>query len=206
MTRGAMDVVKVGGSLLDWQKLPARLTTLLAERYPASSSVRPLLVCGGGPFADGVRDLDRVHGLSAVASHQLAILAMDLAAAFLATIVRGGRLVRSPALLGEGGRHDETLVCLPSAVIEDLERSGRETLPPSWDVTSDSISAWIAHGIQARSLLLLKSTDAPPGCTREAAAHRELVDRLFPRFSAGLERVEYLNLRDSAGEPVLLAE
>ena len=57
-------------------------------------------------------------------------------------------------------------------------------LPQSWDVTSDSLAAWLARRLEARRLVLVKSVAAPAPLTAEALAARGLVDPLFPRFLA----------------------
>src|SRR3974377_2518775 len=66
-------VVKVGGSLTRGagrQKLCRQLAGLGCHH-------RLLVVPGGGPFADTVRDYDKCYGLSNAAAHWMAILAMD---------------------------------------------------------------------------------------------------------------------------------
>ena len=68
-------VIKVGGSLFDWPGLPAALTRYLDARR---SEARLAVIAGGGPAADIVRNLDRVHGLGEELSHQLALHALQL--------------------------------------------------------------------------------------------------------------------------------
>jgi dihydroneopterin aldolase len=56
-------------------------------------------------------------------------------------------------------------------------------IPPSWQVTSDSLAAWLAGKLRAARLLLLKQVELP----REPVAAHELVERgvvdpAFPRF------------------------
>src|SRR5262249_50947889 len=78
-------VVKVGGSLYDLPGLGARLRAWL-ERLP---SREVLLVPGGGPAADVVRDLDRLHRLGEEAAHWLALRALSVNARFLAALLPG---------------------------------------------------------------------------------------------------------------------
>ena len=56
-------VVKLGGSLLDWPEWPTRLIDWLATR----PELHPVLVVGGGRFADVLRDLDPIHALGEAA-------------------------------------------------------------------------------------------------------------------------------------------
>jgi aspartokinase-like uncharacterized kinase len=56
-----------------------------------------------------------------------------------------------------------------------------DPLPHSWDVTSDSISAWVAGQIGATRMVLVK----PPG-----AAGPSIVDPCFDRFLSAHVRAE----------------
>jgi aspartokinase-like uncharacterized kinase len=56
-------------------------------------------------------------------------------------------------------------------------------IPWSWEVTSDSLAAWLAGRIGAKRLLLVKHVEPPPGLLRahDLVAHG-VVDSAFPRF------------------------
>jgi len=83
-------VVKVGGSLLaDATQLDAVLDVLAA----ASRERRLLVVPGGGPFADAVREVDRQVRLPDAAAHWMAVLAMDQYGHVLVARLRGSVLV-----------------------------------------------------------------------------------------------------------------
>jgi aspartokinase-like uncharacterized kinase len=196
-----MTVIKVGGSLLDWSELPRRLDQFLDRRRAAEPGFRPVLFCGGGAFADQIRRLDRIHHLGDFAAHRLAIQAMDLAStALLCMLPRAIGVDRLEAL--EEMRPKEVALLVPSLVLEAIEAQQPSPLPPSWDVSSDTLAAWVAGQFQARSLILLKSASLPAGATRDRAAQLELVDPYFPLISSGVARVEYLNLRDPSAVAV----
>ena len=74
MRPGALRVVKVGGSLWDLPQLAEVLPRWIATQPPA----RNVLVAGGGAWAEEIRHLDRLRGLSPMAAHWLAIRAMSL--------------------------------------------------------------------------------------------------------------------------------
>src|SRR6185436_10713035 len=95
-------------------------------------------VPGGGDVVDVVRKLDAIHGLGEEASHQLALVGMELAGVFL------------KRLLGKRPR-----IAFPEFELGDL--------PHSWEVTSDSIAAQTAVVYGAERLVLLKSVDVPAG-------------------------------------------
>ncbi len=144
-------VVKIGGGLL-------RVTGALDKVCGAVATLRRrqavVVVPGGGSLADAVRDLDRTVGLSADAAHWMAILAMDQYAHLLAERIPNGRLVEEPGAiagtLGEG----RTAVLAPSRWLR-----AADVLPHSWEVTSDSIAAFVAGALDAERLDLVKPTE-----------------------------------------------
>ena len=168
-----MIVVKLGGSLAKAWTLQGWLAAL------ARGKGRVVVVSGGGAFADAVREQqDRLH-FSDRAAHRMAILAMEQYALALADL--GPMTACATELdMRDALWRGETPVWLPSALaLADAE------IPESWDVTSDSLSAWLARRLGAGRLILVKSTAAPRPLDPEALAARGLVDRLFPSFLVG---------------------
>jgi aspartokinase-like uncharacterized kinase len=153
---GVQVVLKLGGSLLG---APERLAAVLAAVEEASRTRRILIVPGGGPFADAVREVDRRLGLSDEAAHWMAVLAMDQYGHLLASRLANGVLVAGPEAAGAALEAGRLPVLAPSAWLRQVD-----PLPHSWDVTSDSIAAWVAGAVGARRLVLVK----PPGASREA--------------------------------------
>lgn len=143
-------VVKLGGSLLRDAPLHAR--ALLAIEALARTH-RVLIVAGGGPFADLVRELDRRLGLGDDLAHWLAIGAMDLHASIIAARLSHAHVVRGAEEIASAAR-DRVLVLAALDWLRDAD-----PLPHSWDVTSDSIAAWVASAIRAPRLLLIKPRD-----------------------------------------------
>jgi aspartokinase-like uncharacterized kinase len=173
-------VVKVGGSLYDHPRLGPGLRAYLAELDEPV-----LLVPGGGDFADAVRKLDAVHRLGEEAAHWLALRALAAAADFLRALVSSPRL---------------TVLDCHAFAVEDESRPGR--LPHSWRVTSDSVAAHAAVVFGASRLVLLKSTDVPPGTPWPEAAARGWVDPHFPAIVADHAlRVEAVNFRARLNAP-----
>jgi 5-(aminomethyl)-3-furanmethanol phosphate kinase len=126
-------VVKLGGSL--YERVP-----YLVPVFRQSS--RPLLIIpGGGRFADAVREAR----MSDEDAHWKAISAMDQFGRYVASFgLDTTDLLKIP---------DKTTIFLPyrCAKLHD-------PLPHSWDVTSDTIAAWIAGKLDLE-LLILKSVD-----------------------------------------------
>lgn len=200
----ASAVIKVGGSLLDWPGLPARLAAYLGGR----SRDRLVLVVGGGCAADWVREQDRIHAFGEERAHHLAVRAMELTAHGLATLMDALmpqlRVVEQIEELIPAWGRGLTPILAPRRFLESDDRSP-DRLPHSWRVTSDSIAARLALRLGGMELTLLKSATFPAGIDRPTAARLGLVDPEFPRVAAGLDRVLVLNLRQApAGSAVPL--
>jgi 5-(aminomethyl)-3-furanmethanol phosphate kinase len=127
-------IVKVGGSL--FPKIPELVPVFQSSRTPL------LLIPGGGPFANAVRSAG-VEDDSA--AHWMAIAAMDQYGLYLSA--HGIKTTNSPAV------PETTRVLLPYCMLRELD-----PLPHSWDITSDTIAAWVA-GYLSLDLLVLKSVD-----------------------------------------------
>jgi hypothetical protein len=126
-------VVKLGGSL--YAEIPSIIPVLAA-------SGRPLLVVpGGGPFADTIRE----SGVGDDAAHWMAIAAMEQFGWFCSSQGLGTTdLFAIPHV---------SKIFLPYRTMRE-----QDPLPHSWDITSDTIAAWVAATLGIE-LLLLKSVD-----------------------------------------------
>src|SRR5262245_31211093 len=145
-------IVKIGGGLLS---APDALHATLEIVADAARATRLLIVPGGGPFADAVREIDRRICLSDEVAHWMAILAMDQYAHLIASRLAGAVLVARmneiPSVIDSG----RVPVLAPSRWLRQVD-----PLPHSWDVTSDSIAAWVAGETGAQSLVLIKPRGA----------------------------------------------
>jgi len=144
----SLSVLKVGGGL---SHVPGALEHVCSVLDDLSRVHQLVIVPGGGPFADTVRQFQSRSGLSADAAHWMAILAMDQYAHVLADRMGNAVLIDEPGLVAEclsGGR-------LPLLAPYRWMRSA-DVLPHNWDVTSDSIAAFIAGALGAEQLILIK--------------------------------------------------
>jgi aspartokinase-like uncharacterized kinase len=157
-----LTVVKVGGAIC---RAPAALRQAL-DAIGRLGCHRPVLVVpGGGGFADQVRLAQRELGFSDDAAHWMAILAMDQVAHLLVDRLGGARLIDQPQQVALAHDAGQIPVLAPYAWMR-----AADALPRSWDVTSDSIAAFIADALGARDLILLKPVEG---------SVEELVDRAF---------------------------
>jgi aspartokinase-like uncharacterized kinase len=191
-------VIKVGGSLLGWPELPARLAAFLDQYRDQEPrfGTRVILVAGGGPAADLIRTMDRIHDLGDTRAHWLAVRALDWTAHLIASLLPGAKIVRRPEAIRSVWNERRIPVLAPLRLLEEIDRHGPEPLPESWDVTSDSIAARIAAHVGAGRLILLKSRALPIGVGVDEAARIGLVDGVFPRIARELETVRIVCLRD----------
>jgi 5-(aminomethyl)-3-furanmethanol phosphate kinase len=178
-------VVKVGGSL---GRMPGALPEA-GRALAEAAHHRPLLVLpGGGVLADAVRALDRELALPATTAHWMAILAMDQYAQVIAAHTPNAAVVHDRMEIGSalGGGRIPVLAPYRWMLAADV-------LPHRWEVTSDSIAAFVAGALDAVLLVLLKPVSGPvatladpcfaevvPAGLRVVVVGAEELDRLAP--------------------------
>lgn len=181
-------VLKIGGSLSrgDGLDLLCREIAGLSERY------RLLIVPGGGRFADEVRQAYVRFKLDETTAHRMALLAMDQYGCLLGDLIAGSTVTDDVSRAMDAAESGSAAILLPSALVWR-----EDPLPHSWQVTSDTIAAWIARTIHCRRLVLLKAVDGvlrqgepqagSPGLINEITPVRLIgynggVDEYLPRF------------------------
>jgi (4-(4-[2-(gamma-L-glutamylamino)ethyl]phenoxymethyl)furan-2-yl)methanamine synthase len=183
-------VVKLGGGVLAHSEY---FDAAIAALATVGQARQVMVVPGGGPFADAVRAVDRQHRLPDDAAHWMAILAMDQHAHLIASRLACARLVstKGEIVAAERGR---VLVLAPSRWLREAD-----PLPHSWDVTSDSIAAWVAGALGARHLVLIKPPDASGADLVDVYFRRALPEHLTPMI-VPVDRLDQLQavLRDEA--------
>ena len=139
-----LTVVKVGGGLDRIGALTRVCATLaeLAERH------RLRIVPGGAWFADAVREADRRFALTDATAHRMAILGMEQFGWLLSELIPGAERRGDLAPVNAG----RTVVLLPAGL-------PLGSLPASWQLTSDTIAAWVAREAGAGRLVLVKEID-----------------------------------------------
>ena len=143
--------LKIGGSLAEE---PEKLRALCRELSEIAKTHRITAVPGGGRFADVVRELDERFHLQDTVAHNMAILAMDQYGMFLSSITPGSR---TTCTLDGARQHSEAgllPILLPSRLM-----SRADPLPHSWEVTSDSITAYVAGELGSEKLVLVTDVD-----------------------------------------------
>ena len=142
-----MWIVKLGGSLLGAEELTHWLELL--ARY---SDGKIIIVPGGGIFADAVREAQKLTHLDDKSVHKLAVMAMDQYGELLASLNPKIVTASSELEIAERGFQHRAIIWLPSKMV-----CADESIPANWQVTSDSLAAWLAAKLNAEHLVLVKS-------------------------------------------------
>lgn len=171
-----MWVVKLGGSLLGTPDLKAWLD-VLARR----SDGRIVIVPGGGVYADSVRDAQKIAGFDDGMAHHLALLAMEQYGLTLKALKPSLVTASSELEISERSWQHRAIVWLPSKMV-----LADDDIPQNWDVTSDSLAAWLAQKINASRLVIVKHGEVPAGRSLEELMADGTLDSAFPMFSKEL--------------------
>jgi len=166
-------VIKLGGSFA----FSACLGDWIAAI--AGCAGRAVIVPGGGPFADLVRAAQAQMGFDDRAAHRMGLLAMEQYGCAIKSLHEALSLADSIESIRRGLADDQVPVWLPTqmALCADI--------PQSWDMTSDSLAAWLAGKIGAERLLLIKHIEPAQGTVPAAdLAVRNVVDKAFANFLA----------------------
>jgi aspartokinase-like uncharacterized kinase len=145
----------------------------LAEHGPG----QVILVPGGGPFADAVRAGQQVWNFPDRTAHRMALLGMRQFGLMLCGLEP--KLTEAPAvaavkkILAQGG--------LPVWMPEDAELDAAG-VPASWDITSDSLAAWLAGETGAGEVLLVKSCPVAGETSLERLVAEGAVDPALPDY------------------------
>ena len=166
-------VLKLGGSLASSPFLSDWLRTI------AEGGGRLVVVPGGGLFADSVRAAQCACGFDDAIAHRMALLAMEQHAWMLAGLC---------ASLSPVASREEILAALDGGAVPIWLPSrtalAQSDIEASWDVTSDSLAAWLARDVRASLLLLVKAVALPEPRAAAALARDGIVDRAFPAYHA----------------------
>ena len=146
-----MWLVKLGGSLSYDPCIRPWL-----EALSTMGGGRVIIVPGGGPFADLVRDAQQHWEFDDEAAHRMALHAMQQNALLLAALCPALMPVESESDMRVVLSRGRTALWLPLAMT-----LGNPNLETNWNVTSDSIAAWLASHLNAERLILVKSCRLP---------------------------------------------
>ena len=133
-------VVKIGGSLFPDYAIE------LAKQLNNTNS---LIILGGGEFANLIRKYDSTQNFSSEVTHFTAIDCMDIIAKLVNDKVDSTKLAFSIDEINEISDEGFT----PIFVVSDFLKK-EDPFECSWDVTSDSIAAYVAHIFNANLFIV----------------------------------------------------
>lgn len=168
-------IVKIGGSLLGTPELQHWLQIIATF-----GDGKVVIVPGGSVFADAVRSAQQLSGIDDAKAHQLALLAMDQFGLLIAAMNPNLAIASSELELAERSWQHRGIVWLPSKMV-----LADDSILKNWQVTSDSLSAWLANKLGAEQLLLIKSAmflNYKSPVTFEKVTDDNLVDASFANY------------------------
>ncbi len=170
-----MIIIKLGGSLSRSDTLVNCLNAV-EKNYQGRAAV---IVPGGGAFADQVRLAQQHWQFDDATAHRMALLAMQQMALMFKGLKPGFAVADTVAAVQQRLNRQQTVIWSPDII--ELDNAGIEA---SWDITSDSLAAWLADTLSARELILVKSAVIDAGLSLHQLADRHIVDKAFCGFVA----------------------
>ncbi|NOR81135.1 MAG: uridylate kinase [Methyloprofundus sp.] len=167
-----MIVLKLGGSLLS---SPALMQCLQLVSQKGRGQL--VIVPGGGVFADQVRLTQKQWQYDDKTAHYMAILAMQQMALLFQGLCTDLVVVDKVAAIVPALQQQKVVVWSPLATELDVAE-----IPASWDVTSDSLAAWLAIQLSATRLILVKSMPVPENATLGELSDLGMIDKAFTRL------------------------
>jgi aspartokinase-like uncharacterized kinase len=183
-----MIVIKLGGSLSRTEALIDCLNAV-EKNYQGRAVV---IVPGGGAFADQVRLAQQHWKFDDHSAHRMALLAMQQ----MALLFKG---LKPGFVLGHSVAATQALLSRKKVVIwsPDIDELDNADIAASWDITSDSLSAWLAKTLSASMLILVKSAAIDSRLKLEQLAALQLVDKGFCETVAQADfEIQIINAED----------
>jgi len=168
-----MWVVKIGGSLSRDPMLKEWLRQLADL-----GGGRVVIVPGGGGFADQVREHQAVWNFDDVAAHNMAVLAMAQHALLMRGVCRNLVVAATEGQIRRALHGGRAAVWAPFGMLQQ-----EANVLTNWDVSSDSLAAWLANRLNAERLLLVKSCAIEPGRSMAHYTAQGVLDRHFVDFT-----------------------
>ena len=183
-----MIVIKLGGSLAHSKTL-INCFNKIQQRYQGRSVI---IVPGGGAFADQVRLAQQQWQFDDITAHHMAILAMQQMALMFNGLVPHWPIATRLPELQLAKNLNKILIWSPNSA--ELDQAG---IPATWDITSDSLAAWLAKQLSATELILVKSAVIDPKASLEQLAAQQIIDQGFcQQVQDGLFRIRVVNQQD----------
>ncbi|CAA9891800.1 Amino acid kinase family protein [Candidatus Methylobacter favarea] len=170
-----MIIIKLGGSLAETDALYDCLDSV-EQKYQGRAVV---IVPGGGAFAEQVRAAQKHWRFDDRTAHHMAILAMHQMALLFKGLKPDFSIAGSLLDIREQLSRQRVVIWSPAIV--QLDNAG---IQANWDITSDSLSAWLAGALSASELILVKSAAIDAKLSLAQLAGQDIIDSAFCDFTA----------------------
>lgn len=183
-----MKVIKLGGSLMaDTLALTRCLQTITQNTQD-----KQVIVAGGGVFAEQVRTVQQQWKFDDKTAHAMAILSMQQTALLLnALLLNNSPLNTSPLSnthkictvvedvfsIQQAGLVYPIIIWSPS-----IKQLNTASIPSNWDISADSLAAWLAGQLKATELIVVKSANIPANKNIQALQKHKILDNAFADF------------------------
>lgn len=170
-----MRVIKLGGSLMnDKASLIHCLNTI-----DQACTDKTVIVPGGGHFAEQIRSMQKNWEFNNRIAHQMALLAMQQMALLIYSLKQNFVLADNVSSIQQALTNHSIVIWRP-----DINELNASKVKASWEVTSDSLAAWLAKQLTATELILVKSIKTPIYKNTDIADMQKmgLVDNAFIEF------------------------
>ncbi|TXL01578.1 uridylate kinase [Methylococcaceae bacterium HT1] len=167
-----MIVLKLGGSLLSKNALLPFL-----ELASQDGKGQVIIVPGGGVFADQVRLTQKQWQYNDQTAHYMAILAMQQMALLFQGLCPELLVVNKVAAILPNMQPQNAVIWSPLASELDAAE-----IPANWDITSDTLAAWLAVELSIDHLTLVKSCELLGNSTVEQLSALGIIDHSFTNF------------------------
>ena len=165
-----MIVVKLGGSLSHSDALINCLNSV-EKNYRGRAVV---IVPGGGAFADQVRSAQQRWRFDDTTAHRMAILAIQQMALLFNGIKPDFTVAGSVAEIRRQLPRQQPVIWSP-----DITELDQAAIPASWDISSDSLAAWLAKTLVATELIVVKSAAIDARLSLAQLAQKGIIDSGF---------------------------
>jgi dihydroneopterin aldolase len=165
-------VIKLGGSFAFSPELRDWIEAIVLH------AGRVVIVPGGGPFADTVRTAQAQMHFDDRTAHCMALLAMEQYGRAIASMSKRLQPADSLEEIRQGVAGGKVPVWLPTQMV-----LADTAIPQSWDVTSDSLAAWLAGRLGAERLVLVKHLESMENTVLASdLVASSMLDRAFVKF------------------------
>jgi len=157
-----------------WRQLKLFQAIATLPRFPKPARKNTVIVPGGGAFADQVRMAQHNWQFDDSTAHSMALLAMQQMALLFKSLKPEFAIAGSVPEIKRRLQENTTVIWSPERM--ELDQAG---IAASWDVTSDSLAAWLAGALNADKLILVKSAVIDIKADLKQLADQGVIDNAF---------------------------